>query len=241
MGQVSSAGNLSPISARVRHTLENGIQLDLTRESCKKFLRRHVDHKIAVVVLYVDIERSTRLSISLPAAEFASMLQIFSQEMTLLVEDYGGYVLKYVGDAVIALFPAEHDKYQASRNALSCAKEMQEILQGSINPELVAHRLPALGVKISLDYGELLVVLYGKSQRSHIDTVGSSISIAAKMLAFAKVGQIIVGDSFYNNLSADASLSREFTELQVSPSEWSYVDEKSGARYKLHLKNPRAG
>jgi class 3 adenylate cyclase len=237
----SSAENLSPINARVRHTLENGIQIDLTRESCKKFLRRHVDHKIAVVVLYVDIERSTRMSISLPAAEFASVLQIFSQEMTLLVEDYGGYVLKYVGDAVIALFPAEHDKHQASRNALRCAKDMQEILQGSVNPELVAHRLPELGVKISLDYGELLVVLYGKSLRSHIDTVGSSISIAAKMLAFAKVGQIVVGDSFYNNLNADASISHEFTELKVSPSEWSYIDEKSGARYKLHLRTGRAG
>jgi class 3 adenylate cyclase len=113
---------------------------------------------------------------------------------------------------------------------------MQEVLQGSINPELVAHRLPEIGVKISLDYGELLVVLYGKSLRSHIDTVGSSISIAAKMLAFAKVGQIIVGDSLYNNLATYDYLSQEFTELKVSSSEWSYIDEKSGARYRLHLK-----
>ena len=235
---LSSAGNLSPIHARVKHTLESGIQIDLTRESCKKFLRRHVDQKIAVVVLYVDIERSTRMSISLPAAEFASILQVFSQEMTLLVEDHGGHVLKYVGDAVIALFPAQYDKHEASRNALSCAKEMQEILQGSINPELVAHGLPEIGVKISLDYGELLVVLYGKSLRSHIDTVGATISIAAKMLAFAKVGQIIVGDSLYNNLASYGCLSQEFTELKVSSSNWSYIDEESGARYRLHLNIP---
>ena len=235
---LSSSRNLSPINARVKNSLERGIQIDLTRESCKKFLRRHVDQKIPVVVLYVDIERSTRMSISLQAAEFASILKIFSQEMSLLVEDHGGYVLKYVGDAVIGLFPAKHDKHEASRNALICANEMQEILQGSINPELVAHGLPQIGAKISLDYGELLVVLYGKSLRSHIDTVGASISIAAKMLAFAKVGQIIVGDSFYNNLAIYDNLYRKFTELKVSSSEWSYIDEKSGTKYRLHLKLP---
>ena len=232
----SSSRNYSPINARVKHSLENGIQIDLTRESCKKFLRRHVDQKIAVVVLYVDIERSTRMSISLPAAEFASILKVFSQEMSLLVEDYGGYVLKYVGDAVIALFPAKYDKHEASRNALSCAKAMKEILQASINPELVARGLPEIGVKISLDYGELLVVLYGKSSRSHIDTVGATISIAAKMLAFAKVGQIVVGDSLYKNLATYGNLSQEFVELKLSSSEWSYIDENSGARYILHLR-----
>lgn len=234
----SSAGDLFPRNARVKHTLERGIQIDLTRDSCKNFLRRHVDQTIAVVVLFVDIERSTRMSISLPAAKFASILQVFSQEMSLLVETHGGYVLKYVGDAVIALFPAKHDKHEASRNALNCAKEMREVLQGSINPELVAHGLPEIGVKISLDYGELLVVLYGKGFRSHIDTVGATISIAAKMLAFAKVGNIIVGDSLYKNLASHDSLAQEFTELEVNSSEWSYIDEKSGARYKLHLNNP---
>jgi class 3 adenylate cyclase len=231
----ASARNTSLVNARVKHTLERGIQIDLTPESCNKFLRRHVDQKIAVVVLYVDIERSTRMSISLPAAQFALILQIFSQEMTLLVEKHAGYVLKYVGDAVIALFPAQHDKYEASRNALRCAKEMQEVLQGSVNPELIAHALPEIGVKISLDYGELLVVLYGKSARSHIDTVGSSISIAAKMLAFADVGQIIVGDSFYNNVISHDTSSKEFKEIEVSPSEWSYIDEKTGSRYRIHL------
>jgi len=157
--------------------------------------------------------------------------------MTLLVEDHGGYVLKYVGDAVIALFPAAHDKYEASKNALNCAKDMREILLGSINPELVAHHLPEIGIKISIDYGDLLVVLYGKSLRSHIDIVGSSISIAAKMLAFAKVGQIIIGDSLYRNLTSYDRFSQEFKELNVSSSDWSYYDE-SGARYRLHVNLP---
>jgi len=214
------------------------MEIDLTRESCKKFLRRHVDQKIAVVILYVDINSSTRMSISLPAVEFASILRVFSQEMTLLIEDHGGYVLKYVGDAVIALFPAGYDEYHASRNALSCAKEMHKIVSGSINPELVAHSMPEICIKTSLDYGDLLVVLYGKGSMSHIDTVGSSISMASKMLAFAKTGQVIVGDSFYKNLAADERCSKDFKELRMCSKEWSYIDGKSGVDYKLYVASP---
>lgn len=214
------------------------MEIDLTRESCKKFLRRHVNQKIAVVILYVDINSSTRMSISLPPAEFASILRVFSQEMTLLIEDHGGYVLKYVGDAVIALFPAGYDRRKASENALDCAREMHEIITGSINVEFVAHNMPEIGIKTSLDYGELLVVLYGKGSMSHIDTVGSSISMASKMLAFAKTGQVIVGHSFYNNLANYERRSKDFKELRMSPKQWSYIDGKSGADYKLYLTTP---
>jgi class 3 adenylate cyclase len=216
------------------------MQIDLTRESCKKFLRRHVDQKIAVVILYVDINCSTKMSISLPAAKFASILRVFSQEMTLLIEDHGGYVLKYVGDAVIGLFPAEYDKDGASKNALNCAKEMNRIINGSINPELAAHSIPEISIKTSLDYGELLVVLYGKGSMSHIDTVGSSISMASKMLAFAKTGQIIIGDSFYKNLASDEKRSEDFRELRMNSKDWSYVDDKSGEDYKLFVASPES-
>jgi hypothetical protein len=55
------------------------------------------------------------------------------------------------------------------------------------------------------------------------------------MLAFADVGQIIVGDSFYNNVISHDTSSKEFKEIEVSPSEWSYIDEKTGSRYRIHL------
>ncbi len=238
MDLFSPSKNLALVRSRVKYTLEKGMQIDLTRESCKKFLRRHVEQKIAVVILYVDISSSTRMSISLPAVEFASILRVFSQEMTLLIEDHGGYALKYVGDAVIALFPSENDKHGASRNALDCAREMHRIITGSINPELIAHSMPEISIKTSLDYGKLLVVLYGKGSMSHIDTVGSSISMASKMLAFAKSGQVIVGDSFYKNLATDEKCARDFTELRMSSKDWSYVDDKSGLDYKLYVTTP---
>jgi adenylate cyclase len=229
---LSPARDFNSIQERVRQTLDKGVQIDLSTELCKRFLRRHVNCKIGVVILYVDIDGSTRMSMAITPAEFATILHVFSQEMSLIISEYGGYTLKYVGDAVIALFPAGYDRHQPSRNAVGCANDMHEIIKKCINPELAAHGLPEIRIKISIDYGDVQVVLYGKSlERSHIDIVGSSISMAAKMIAVARTGQIVAGQSLYENLADNQGFAR----LDVDPARWSYVDEKSGSSYRLYL------
>lgn len=230
---LSPARDLDAIQARVKQTLDKGVQIDLSTELCKRFLRRHVNCKIEAVILYVDIDGSTRMSMSITPLQFATILHVFSQEMSLLISEYGGYTLKYVGDAVIALFPAEYDSRQAAMNAVGCASDMQEIIKKCVNPELAAHGLPEIRIKISIDHGDVQVVVYGKSlERSHIDIVGSTISMAAKMIAFAKTGQIVVGKSLHEKIPPD---NQSFARLDMDPSRWSYVDEKSGLPYGLYV------
>ena len=231
-GLLSPARDFKAAQARVRQTLDRGVQIDLSTESCKRFLRRKVNQKVGVVILYVDIDGSTKMSMALSPDKFAAILHVFSQEMSLVTSEYGGYVLKYVGDAIIALFPAEFNSSQASNNALDCAKYMQRIIKECVNPELIARGLPQLTVKMSIDYGDVQVVLYGRSiDRSHIDIVGSSISMAAKMISLAKTWQIIVGQSMYENLDSKQNL----IEMNIDPTRWTYVDEKTESSYKLYI------
>lgn len=231
-GLLSPARDFKAAQARVRQTLDRGVQIDLSTESCKRFLRRKVNQKVGVVILYVDIDGSTKMSMALSPDKFAAILHVFSQEMSLVTSEYGGYVLKYVGDAIIALFPAEFNSSQASNNALDCAKDMQRIIKECVNPELIARGLPQLTVKMSIDYGDVQVVLYGRSiDRSHIDIVGSSISMAAKMISLAKTWQIIVGQSMYENLDNKQNL----IEMNIDPTRWTYVDEKTESSYKLYI------
>jgi len=229
---LSPVKDLSAVQARVRHTLDKGVQIDLSTESCKRFLRRKVNQKVGVVILYVDIDGSTKMSMGLSPEKFATILHVFSQEMSLVTSEYGGYVLKYVGDAIIALFPAEYDRGQASKNALDCAKDMQRIIRECVNPELSARRFPEITVKMSIDYGDVQVVLYGKSiDRSHIDIVGSSINMAAKMIPLAKTWQIVIGQSMYENLDNNQDL----VEMNVDRTRWTYIDEKTGGSYRLYM------
>jgi adenylate cyclase len=217
-GLLSPVRDFNAVQARVRQTLDKGVQIDLSTESCKRFLRRRVNQRVGVVILYVDIDGSTKMSMALSPEKFAMILHVFSQEMSLITSGYGGYVLKYVGDAIIALFPAEYDTGQASKNAVDCAKDMQRIVKECINPELSAREFPEISVKMSIDYGDVQVVLYGKSiDRSH-------------MISLAKTWQIVIGQSMYENLDS----KQNFVEMNMDPTRWTYVNENSGSSYKLY-------
>ena len=149
--------------ARVTKTIIDGIQLNMSTEECKKLLKRHVNNKTNLVIMFVDINNSTEMSLSLPENKFALLVQCFAQEISLAVLGYGGYVFKYEGDAVIVLFPAEYDEIKACKNALKSSKAILEIIKEVINPVFKAHELPEITVRIGLTYGDALVVLYGNN------------------------------------------------------------------------------
>jgi len=225
--------DLGPIHSRVARTLEGGAQIDLSTEPCKRFLKRNVGKKIDVVILYVDIDGSTRLSLQLSDRQFARIIQVFSQEMSLVVSSHAGYVFKYVGDAVIALIPARNNVRKASEDAIHCSKNMIEVLE-FMNPAFKSHGLPGITAKVAFDYGKVLVVPYGKkSESSHVDIVGRTISIVAKMLPYAKFTRVIAGQALYNSLS-DSQSKKLFVNSNADKLGWSYVDEKSGHPYRLY-------
>jgi adenylate cyclase len=51
--------SVEQIRARITKTLKDGIQLDMSIEECKKFLKRHVNSKTNLVIVFVDINNST--------------------------------------------------------------------------------------------------------------------------------------------------------------------------------------
>ena len=59
--------------------------------------------QIDMAVLYVDIVGSTKMSMALPSDKLSIMIRSFSQEMSYVIEKFGGYVLKFVGDVMRVL------------------------------------------------------------------------------------------------------------------------------------------
>src|SRR5919199_5107942 len=199
---------MDQISARIMKTLKAGIQLDMSTQESKKLLRRHVNSKTNLVIMFVDINNSTQMSLSLPENKFALIVQTFAQEIRIAVVDYGGYVFKYEGDAVIALFPAEHNRLKACKNALNCSRAILEIIGKILNPAFKANELCEITVRIGLAYGHALVVLYGKNPaKSHLDILGSGISLASKIASIAKPNQVLVGEHVYNILKSSVASS----------------------------------
>lgn len=243
MGQNSvkiASVDLSEIRARVNKTLMDGLQLDMSTQDCAKLLRRQVNTKINLVIMFVDINNSTELSLTLEDSKFALMVQVFVQEISNIVFGYDGYVFKYEGDAVIILFPAMYDEAIACRNALNCSMAILEIVTQVVNPAFKTSDLPEITVKIGLAYGKTLVVVYGRSiVRSHVDIVGSSISMASKITSIAKPNQILVGEQIHNILlsSVDSRSFLEknkFIEVKLDLAKWKYPS-RSDAEHKYQV------
>lgn len=221
----SNISVLEQIRARVAKTLTHGIQLNMSTNESKKLLRRHVNRKTKVVIMIIDVNNSTEMSLSLPEDRFALLIQTFAQEISIAMTGYGGYVFKYEGDAVIALFPGEYNQVRSCKNALNCATSILEIISEVINPAFNENGLPEIRVRIGLTYGYALVVLYGNSlEKAHIDIIGSSISLASKIASIARPNQILVGESIYHILKSSESASKnKFIEINLDPTKWKYL------------------
>jgi adenylate cyclase len=230
---------LDQIRARVSKTLKYGIQLNISTEESKKLLRRHVNRKTNLVIMFVDINKSTQMSLSLPENRFSLMIQTFAQEISIAVSGYGGYVFKYEGDAAIVLFPAEYDQKTACKNALICSTAIQETIKKIVNPEFRLNQLPEITLRIGLDYGNALVVLYGKSlEKAHIDLIGWGISMAAKIASIAQPNQILAGESIYNTLKSfdkDFLYYSKFVEVDLDLIKWNYPSHVDvGSIYRVY-------
>ena len=222
---------------RLTDALSERYQYNTSIKRGQDFLLNHVSSKVPLVVLYADLVGSTDMSMTLPPDKLVTIIRAFSHEMSSVVKNYNGYVLKYVGDAVIGYFIAEENPLVVSDNAVNCAKNMIDVIERGINPILSQYEYPELSVKIGMDFGENVVVRYGSDQiRSHIDILGPSVSIAAKITALATPNQILIGEDIYEKLHP--SLKELFEKVEWHSNQWNYQNRETGkiyGVYSMHL------
>jgi class 3 adenylate cyclase len=226
---------------RVWKALKIETKFDLSTEEAHNVLAKLAGSKVRLVILNIDLVGSTKLSMTLPIDRLATLVQAFTQEMSLTITAYGGHVLKYVGDAILAFFVAEGDQYPPSINAVNCARAMIRIIREGINPILNQYDYPEMSVRVGIDIGENVVVQYGWNTQTiegkqfrwpHYDILGYTINVAAKMTTVAKPDQIVIGQMVYDLL--DDRQKSSFSLIQVSPEIWSYMSDQTGKVYRLY-------
>lgn len=230
--------------SRMWRALKVGSEFNISMDQTQDILEIYAKSKVTMVILHVDLVESTRLLMTLPVDRLATIIQAFSQEMSLMIAAYGGYVLKYVGDAILAFFVADHsDFYLPSINAVNCACAMIKVIRDGLNPILNQYDYPELNVRIGIDLGENAVVQYGwetrtidgkvVSKKPQLDILGYTMSIATKMTALAKPDQIIIGQLVYDVL--DDKQKSTFKLLPISPLIWNYSSSNTGNIYHLYV------
>ena len=249
---------------RVWKALKGEPEFILSVAETQDILNKFASSKMNFVILNVDLVASTKLSMTLPLDKLTMMIQSFNQEMSLIIKDFGGFVLKYVGDAVLAFFVASELQSQAKtacNYAIHCARCMLKVAHGGINPILNEYDCPGMNVRIGIDIGENAVIQsgwdihspkdyeYESSNKNNgeyqdrllikkpvYDVLGYTTSLAVKMTAFANPNHMVIGQQIYDAL--DESQKSEFQLIDINPEIWSYVSKYTeGNIYNVYTNN----
>jgi adenylate cyclase len=213
---------------RLREALEERYQYNTSIKRGQDFLLKHVSSKTPLVVVFIDLVGSTNMSMTLPAEKLVTIITAFSREVSSIVESYDGYVLKYVGDAVIGFFPSTFNKYLSCDRSFECAQSIINVIKNGINPILAKMNFPKLAVKVGMDEGENVV---GYDQSSPIDILGYSMNVAAKITSMTSANKISVGDVFR---LLHPKMQSRFQQMRMRKNEWKYINRQSGSPYKVY-------
>ncbi|AJW71529.1 Adenylyl cyclase class-3/4/guanylyl cyclase [Nitrosopumilus adriaticus] len=230
---IDSETLIEEIKERVSNSLNHNFMYSAVTEESEIFLRKKVLESMEMAVLFIDLVGSTDMILNLPKEKLATIFTTFAQEMAYVIKRHDGFVLKFVGDAVIGYFVAEGLSASVASRAVTCAESMLKVLKVGINPILKNNDLPELKVRIGIDYGENTIVRYGDDlQEAHVDILGTSVSMAAKIQNLAKPDQIMVGNDIYTKIHG--SIQEYFALLKLDKSQWSYKSAKTGKIYPVY-------
>ena len=221
---------------RVTDSIVNGVEYSPFKDNSEEFLRDHVNSKVHIFVMYVDMVNSTNITLLLPEEKIVKLITSFAQEMAYTVTQFGGYMLKFVGDAVLAYFNADNALVYPADNIVNCAKSMIRVLNEAINPVLSTSGYPTISAKIGIDAGENMIVRYGSDKaKSHVDILGASMNMAAKIQNMADPNQILIGGDVYARLHPETQ--KTFNQKTLSNLKWKYHSKKTGSIYPIYVYN----
>ena len=231
---VDSETMIKETQKRVWSSLKQGYEYEETTiNESDKFLRDLISSRINMIVIYVDLVGSTEITLSLPEEKVAIIIRSFAQEMSNVIKRHDGFVLKFVGDAVIGYFVAEALPLIAVDNAVSCAKAMIDVIEKGMNPILDQYDYPELKVKIGMDFGKNIIVRYGSNKKnSHVDILGPSMNLASKIQHTAYPNQILIGEDVYKRLHAN--MQKQFNQVVWTQTHWKYHDRETGKLYPVY-------
>jgi adenylate cyclase len=207
---------------RVRRTIKTGTFF--SAGGSDELLQEHHNSKLKLIVLYVDLVGSTMMTRSLPVAQLALMVQTFTQEMSFTVSRFNGYILKYVGDAIIAYFPADANFNGGCNAAINCSHAMLRVLEEGINSIFRGHGYEGLQAKIGIETGEHSVIQYILGNKSYVDILGYGISMASKLSTLAQPNQVVISHAIYFGMHP--SFRKKFVQMELDPHMWKYIHER---------------
>ncbi len=165
--------------------------------------------RTVVTTLFSDIRGFTHTSEIIDPERLVNMLNDHLSTMTEIVVAHEGYVDKFVGDCVMALYNAPERQPDHALRAVMTALDM-----------MAAHRrlmqqwaqLPPIG--IGIDTGETIVGNLGSTQRNEYTAIGHHVNLASRLCGAAEGDQILISAATYD-LSREVIVAEPVQSLKL--------------------------
>ena len=206
--------NFEDLSLTIEKTLNHVVQLKATLKAIKEnnILKMYVDETvlnfmgshefesslmanetIKATIVFIDICSFTSISENETADTVVQLLNNYFNVMVKEIIAQGGYVDKFIGDAIMAVFKGTYhlDKAIDACLAVRCAIEKMPVLSNvnSFTPK----------VSIGINCGEMISGNIGSASLRRLDytVIGDTVNIAQRLQCLAKPGQIIINEAAY--------------------------------------------
>lgn len=141
--------------------------------------------KKRLVVLFSDIRNFTGLSEQMDPEETFRFLNTYLDRVSQAIDRHGGFIDKYIGDAVMALYAGDPDL------AVKSAVEMRRLLR-EYNRDRAAESLRPIEMGIGLHTGETMLGTVGSRKRLDTTVIGNTVNVASRLESLTKVFRIPV-------------------------------------------------
>jgi len=136
-----------------------------------------------MTVLFSDIRSFSRISEKLSAEETFRFINSYLERVGPAIRSHGGFVDKYLGDGVMALFPEDADA------AVNCAIDMQRRIS-AFNQEQAGKWLEPVSAGIGVHSGLLMLGTIGEDQRMDGTVISDAVNLASRLEGLTKEYEI---------------------------------------------------
>lgn len=152
--------------------------------------------RVKATIFYSDIRGFTAMSETMTPEAIYDQLNEYFDEMCAIVFARGGYVDKFIGDCVMAVFSAPNQTPDDARNAVAAAVEQQARIV-ELCARWRAEGKAEFGVGMGINTGEVVMGNLGASSRMNYTVIGDNVNVAARLYNVARAGEIVISETTY--------------------------------------------
>lgn len=133
-----------------------------------------------VTMFFSDLSGFSSIAETMTPGELVTLMNEYLSAMTDIIEAHGGYVDKYIGDSIVAMFGAPADDPAHARNAVRAALKCHEKL-AELNASNAAFAGHGLSHRIGLNSGEAVVGNIGSRRRFNYTVMSDTVNVASRL------------------------------------------------------------